>query len=716
MSEGTRRRASTAMAVLGAVLAIAGAMALYLRQEIFRSDPFADRAVETLDHEQVRAALARPIVEKALDSGPDELINATPVLEAAVDGALDSAPFRKLFRGAARKTHQALFEGEGDQLALTISDLNLIIAQAVTAISPRLGKQVPDKIGKKLVEITDSDPALRAARAAERVRFLGVMLPILGLLLLAGSIALAPDRRRALLWCSSSLAAGAALALVVMLVARSAVLGQFGDETVRDAADAAWQVFFGTLRTWILVIGGVSILIAAAAAMGREVDATVPARAVVRRATSTPSGTAGRLARALLVGAGGLVLLLQPQLALELVAVVLGAYGLFFAACELMAMLAPPPRRGKAKGPSRGLRFAIGGAALAAAVALAVVLIGGGGEKGPVKRPAGPAEACNGYAALCDLPLNQVALPAAHNAMSAAELPGWYQPNQRYGIQRQLEDGIRVFLIDSHPGIKRGSGPVFTDFEREDEGKVRETLKQELGAGAAERFGAISERFATRGGQGTPGDYLCHVVCELGSIKLTKALGWYRDFLDTHPDEFVTLFIEDYITPKDTADAFKQSGILRYAYVHDRDEPFPTLRKLIQSDKRLFVMAEKDNGGGEYPWYHDGFELTQETPYDFHTPAELAAPKSCRLNRGEPDSPLFQVNHWIEKIPRSPSTAREVNSFDFMSRRVKLCEARRELLSNWIAVDFYNEGDLFGVIRALNGLPRGAQPTYRTTG
>ena len=205
-------------------------------------------------------------------------------------------------------------------------------------------------------------------------------------------------------------------------------------------------------------------------------------------------------------------------------------------------------------------------------------------------------------------------------------------------------------------------------------------------------------------------------MCELGAIELVKALGWFRDFLETHPDEFLVLFLEDKVTPKDTEAAFEQSGILRYAYVHERDEPFPTLRELIEADKRLLVMAEEDSGAGTIPWYHAGFELTQETPYTFESAEQLADPKyGCSPNRGEGSSPLFQLNHWIEKVPRSPKTAAEVNEFGFLIKRVRECERRRGLFPNIVAVDFYDQGDVVEAARVLNGLPRDAEPSYRET-
>ena len=306
--------------------------------------------------------------------------------------------------------------------------------------------------------------------------------------------------------------------------------------------------------------------------------------------------------------------------------------------------------------------------------------------------------------------------PAAHNAMSAAELPGWFAPNQRRGIQRQLKEGVRAFLIDTHYGIKRPSGPVLTDLSREDESKVTESVTAQLGPEGAKQFSRLQDQYATRGGEGERGVYLCHVVCELGSTELTKALGWFKQFLDTHPDEVVVLFIEDQVSPEDTAEAFEQSGILRYAYEHKPGRPFPTMRSMIESDKRLFVMAERNGGRGKFPWYSEGFELTQENPYTFHSVAELEDFNySCSPNRGDGSNPLFQLNHWVEKVPRSPETAAKVNDFEFLKSGARECERRRGLLPNIVAVDYYDQGDLEEVTRVLNGIPRDGKPNYRTS-
>ena len=66
-------------------------------------------------------------------------------------------------------------------------------------------------------------------------------------------------------------------------------------------------------------------------------------------------------------------------------------------------------------------------------------------------------------------------------------------------------------------------------------------------------------------------------------------------------------------------------------------------------------------------------------------------------------------------MPRSPKTAAQVNSFGFLHARAERCQDLRDRLPNWLAVDFWEEGDLFGVAQALNGLGRNAEPEYAET-
>ena len=127
-----------------------------------------------------------------------------------------------------------------------------------------------------------------------------------------------------------------------------------------------------------------------------------------------------------------------------------------------------------------------------------------------------PANSCNGSAAACERRLDQVVFPATHNSYAAAEEPGWFFANQRHGIERQLRDGIRGFLIDVHYGAPDPrSGAVRTFLKGE--GSSRNKVARELGPEALR----TADRLVGRSRVGRPGGerraYLCHTLCELGA-------------------------------------------------------------------------------------------------------------------------------------------------------------------------------------------------------
>ncbi len=184
--------------------------------------------------------------------------------------------------------------------------------------------------------------------------------------------------------------------------------------------------------------------------------------------------------------------------------------------------------------------------------------------------------ACNGSVSLCELPLNEVVFAGTHNSFSAADSPGWFIANQRHTIRRQLEDGIRLFLIDPHWGVEAGNGRVRTDFEAE--GRDRNRVAAALPPPVLK----AAERLAGRVGAGDtePGDrdvWLCHTTCELGATPMVDTLEVFRTFLDDNRGEVVILFIEPYVPPAEIEKVFKKSGMDRYVTTLERDEPLPTL-------------------------------------------------------------------------------------------------------------------------------------------
>ncbi len=710
------RRASIVLAALGALAALVGGFLFYASQEIFSPDDLAERSKSALDDERVRLAISQPIVDGIVDSGSGELVNARPFIESIVVSALGTPPAKAAFAEAVRSIDAKLANRAPNTLLLNLTDATVVAAKALDALAPTLGKSVPKEITDVKTAILDSEITITPLRWVHEVDLFGVILPFVALILLAGSVAVAPVRRLAVQRAGIAVALAGVVGLIILLVGRSLALAQIGDPLFRDAAKAAWDALLGDLLFWTVGLGLLALILAAAARFGAErVDPVAPFTTVARLARSQPDKPFVGVLRGIGIALAGFFLIMEPSAALSIVTVAFGAWLIYVAVVELLGILAPVQ---VADGQGVGRRFAPMRLAAAGALVvgvLAVVLVIGG-EKRSQARPPGAPEACNGYAELCSKRFDQVTFAATHNAMSAAADPGWFLPNQRYGIIRQLDDGIRGLLIDTHYGIGesgRGFGGVITDLGKEN--KTREEVSKELGAETVARAEELVGRLAF--GQEPQGDstaYLCHVLCELGATPLDRELDAIYEWMRTHPDEFLVIVIEDVVSPEETAQAFQQAGLLRWVYDPETDEVPPTLGQLIERDKRLLVMAERDNGDGKFPWYQSAFDLMQETPYTFKNVEAIGSRQSCRENRGDPDNPLLQMNNWIEKVPRDPELQGEINAFDVLLRRARLCGRIRSLEPNVLAVDYYNEGDVVEVANVLNGIAADATPSVRT--
>lgn len=256
--------------------------------------------------------------------------------------------------------------------------------------------------------------------------------------------------------------------------------------------------------------------------------------------------------------------------------------------------------------------------------------------------------ACNGAVVLCDRRVDEVVFAGTHNA-HASEDDRIAAANQYSSVDVQLTDGIRALMLDTY----------------EHEGEV----------------------------------VLCHGPCDFGHTPLVDTLVMLKTFLDANPNEVVLLLFEDYVTPAQTKAAFDEAGLTSLMYAHARSQPWPTLGDLIDSGQRVVAFAQNE-GGGEPDWYLDLFEHSWDTPYAARTREDL----SCEHGRGDREAPLFVLNHFLTNPLALPQLAAEVNHNPFLLDRARECQQASGRLPNVIAVDYYEVGDLFAAVDALNGL------------
>jgi hypothetical protein len=296
---------------------------------------------------------------------------------------------------------------------------------------------------------------------------------------------------------------------------------------------------------------------------------------------------------------------------------------------------------------------------------------------------------CNGYAALCDKRLDEVTFAGTHNSMSSSA-SGYLFAEQTLTIDRQLETGARVLMLDTHYGRPSSSGLVLTDLVFND----RAALVARYGEETVRNIEQL--RATVVPSSGPPSVYLCHVFCELGATPASTVFASVRSFLAKNPSEVVILMIQDETERDDTVRALRAAGLDELAYSKPTDEPWPTLGELVRDGTPLIVLSQRE--GGSPDWFMPMFSLVQDNPYNARTVDEL----SCRANRGPTNAELFLLNHWVSRSTPSISDARRINDKDYVLERVKECEDERDERVNFIGVNFWGVGDVPGAVAELN--------------
>jgi hypothetical protein len=690
---------------VSAVLVVAAVVAGYVRYELLSERHFSDRAAAALADPDVRSVLSREITDRVILVSEPDLVSAKPLIESAVAGLAGSPPFLDLFENAVRRVHGAMLSGDDTRLRLDLRDMGVLVQSTIGHLPIEGVDRIQSNVALRMTFVNRVTET--AAETAHRLRVLSLVLIVAALASAAAAILLARDWRRAVQILGFSVTGLAVAAVLVLAGGRVAVERLSSDETLdRRAAGAVWDAFLGDLTGLLLLVAAFGTVVAAAVATQANLPDLLP---VLRRgwklAVRPPRRTAWRVARGLGLVVVGVAIVVEPLSALRILAIAGGLFVLYAGVDELLGA-ARDRRARRAEIGRRDLLASLApvGVGVVAFAAVALFLARGGATAPAVIRTA----ACNGHVELCAKRLDEVTLPASHNSMSSSAEDGWFSAAHTLSIRDQLRAGVRGLLIDAHYGLQAGDA-VRTDLSERSEragNTDRELYLKTVGPEGLAAIARIRDRILP--GEGKPGVFLCHRFCELGATEITSALREVREFLVERPDEVLIIVIEDYVLPSAVVAAFEESGLAEKVYRGPPAGPFPTLREMIDTEQQVVVYAERN--GGAAPWYTAGYDgAVQETPFTFKRVPQLATasnwPRTCVPNRGTDDAPLFLINHWINTDPTPrPSDAAEVNTVPVLTGRARQCERIRDRHPTLLAVDFTQQGDLYGAADVLNGV------------
>ena len=582
--------------------------------------------------------------------------------------------------------------------------------RASRSLRPKLAHRLEATSRVELLQRNLGSVGGDATRLADAFRLVPEVALLIALLLGAGALALAADRRQAVVELGVAAAVTGVLLVVAYGVARSRAIAHVEGPEGRAAAGAVWNAFLGDLRTaaWILAGSG-AVVAAAAASLIRPVDIREPVRRVAAWVATEPRRPWLRVLRGICLLAAGLLVVLDGQAVLQLALTLLGVFLIYEGVTVLLQVIYRPPVRSRGEGreraPPRRRPAAAGWRCPFSPPHSSPPPLRSSSAPAAPPPPRRRGERARGTSPSATVPwIESRSRPPTTRCRSRC--PAGSPPSRSVRSPDQLADGVRGLLIDTYYADRLSSGRLRTDLGSR-ESLRRRPERDGVSPDAVDAASRIRNRLGFAG-EGERGMYLCHSFCELGGSPLSPVLDEIHDFLISHPNEVLVIINQDSVTPKDFVGAVKRAGLAELAYTPPAHGAWASLGQMIDRNKRVVFLAEKRAGAA--PWYQLAYKrITEETPYNFPRVALLTEPKklaaSCRPGRGPARAPLFLLNHWVATAPvLRPSDAAKVNAYGPLLRRARTCARLRRHIPNLLAVNFYREGDLFRVVDELNGV------------
>lgn len=271
--------------------------------------------------------------------------------------------------------------------------------------------------------------------------------------------------------------------------------------------------------------------------------------------------------------------------------------------------------------------------------------------------------------------LDQVTFLTSHNAYANGVDGGFAPPfvnlfpNQNRGLNQQLADGVRGFMLDIHQT----------------------------------RDGAI----------------LCHQSCFLVSrpVALSVDLRRIVDFLRANPSEFVTVFLEDYVAPDVLRNALSSvPGLADLLYRPDQDgvrqKGWPRLSDLRQRNKRLLVFTDHSRADDQSAGLtRDSFGVMYQSDWTVENHWSMGGGTgnsdwSCYSRWGSPLTrtesgfrPLFVMNHFRDTpVPNTVGT----DNGKVLDRAQRFCEPAARKKPTFLAIDRYDLSNPMSAVNTLN--------------
>ncbi|MFE0699311.1 hypothetical protein [Streptomyces sp. NPDC058872] len=246
----------------------------------------------------------RPLAEKALGALGDSLQSAVAsfVHDRAQDVVASSA-FKTIWVDANRAIHtsldRALTGSDDGAVKIETDEVTIDLAPLIERVKERLvdsGLTVAGSIPEIHTDFTvvRSDDIGKVKTGFGLLQLLGVWLPVIAVLLVAGGVLLAVRRRRTLIAAALGVAVAALVLGVALTVFRTVYLNALPADVSPAAAGAVYDTLIRFLRTSVRVFATLGVLIALAAWLSGPSRPAVLTRGLWRSGITATRATADR--------------------------------------------------------------------------------------------------------------------------------------------------------------------------------------------------------------------------------------------------------------------------------------------------------------------------------------------------------------------------------------------------------------------------------------
>ena len=272
---------------------------------------------------------------------------------------------------------------------------------------------------------------------------------------------------------------------------------------------------------------------------------------------------------------------------------------------------------------------------------------------------------CHNESRYCLRSYDNFTFAETHNSFSTVEDGVWMAVNHMTALQAQWDGGIRAFMLDTH------------HLSKED-----------------------NESYDVRFCHGDPNSDFLH-PCSYSEVNAYIWLSNLHSLMNNSSGDVVSILLENYVPAEHLDLLFNQTGLSELVYIHNIGDLWPSLGEMVLSGKRLVVFWDWQFDE-QYPWLHHAWTYSWDNPYGEDQQSEM----SCKLNRGDQSQPVWHLNNWLSSIYgfADPIRSKEVNDYDVLLQRAIDCWQENDNRPTFIAVDFWEDGELLNVTKSLNDM------------